>query len=110
MTPDAGVVVVRLSGELEIGRKEAIRSALQVRGTEAAILVDFSDVTYADSTALAELFRFRADAQRHRIPVAILIGSRQFARIIQYAGLVEAFRVFQDRSEALAYLIEARAS
>jgi anti-anti-sigma factor len=103
-----GIAVLQLSGELEIGRKQEIRDNLQLRGGEESVLVDCSNVTYADSTALAELLRFRGEAERRNVPVAILIRSRQFARIVQYAGLGETFEIFEDRGEALSYLAGGR--
>jgi anti-anti-sigma factor len=98
------IEVIRLSGELEIGRRDEIAAALVVNGSEAGVLLDFSEVTYADSTSLAELLRFRDLAAQHSVPVAIVIGSKQFARLIQYAGLSHAFRIFDNRAEALTDL------
>jgi anti-anti-sigma factor len=98
------VAVIRLSGELEISRKNEVARALQLTGTEGGIIVDFFDVTYADSTALAELLRFRGEAAARNIPVAIVIGSRQFSRLIQYAGLSDAFALFDDSGAAAAFL------
>jgi anti-anti-sigma factor len=95
------IAVIRLTGELEIGRRDEIASALVLGGTESGVLLDFSDVSYADSTSLAELLRFRDEASKASVPVAIVIGSRQFARLIQYAGLGDAFRIFENRAEAL---------
>jgi anti-anti-sigma factor len=100
----SAIAVVRLTGELEISRKDEIARALRLTGTEGGILVDFADVTYADSTTLAELLRFRRDADERGVPVAIVIGSRQFARLIQYAGLGDAFAVFDNRADALTSL------
>jgi anti-anti-sigma factor len=101
------IAVIRLTGELEIGRRDEIAAALIVAGSESGILLDFSDVNYADSTSLAELLRFRDEAARANVPVAIVIGSRQFARLIQYAGLSHAFRIFENRAEALMDLSRA---
>jgi anti-anti-sigma factor len=101
------IAVIRLTGELEIGRKDEIAAALVVTGSESAVLLDFSGVNYADSTSLAELLRFRDDATRKNIPVAIVIGSPQFARLIQYAGLGHAFRIFDNRAAALMDLSQA---
>jgi anti-anti-sigma factor len=100
----SAIAVIRLTGELEISRREEIATALRLTGTESGVLVDFFDVTYADSTTLAELLRFRREADQRGVPVAIIIGSRQFARLIQYAGLGEAFPVFDNRAAALTYL------
>lgn len=98
------IAVIRLTGELEIGRKAEIAAALALDGNESAVLLDFSEVSYADSTTLAEMLRFRDDAAKAGLPVAIVIGSRQFARLIQYAGLAQAFRIFGSRGEALTEL------
>lgn len=105
MSEESWLTIVRLGGELEIGRRDEIRDALQIRsGSEAAVLVDCSGATYADSTTLAELLRFRLEAESRRVPIAVLIGTPQFERIIQYAGLKEAFSIFKDRASALSYL------
>jgi anti-anti-sigma factor len=104
MSDFPSITVIHLTGELELSRRAEIRDALRLSGVESAVLVDFSEVTYADSTALSELLRFYSDSQKSKIPVAVLIKSKQFARVIEYAGLAEAFRIFEDRSEALVYL------
>jgi anti-anti-sigma factor len=98
------IAVIRLTGELEIGRRDEIAQALVVTGNESGVLLDFSDVSYADSTSLAELLRFRDEAAKYNVPVAIVTGSKQFARLIQYAGLSHAFRIFDNRAEALTDL------
>lgn len=97
---------VRLTGELEIGRKREIRDALTVPSNARAVLVDLSEVTYADSTALTELLRFCVTAQRDCVPIAVVIRTRQFARLVKYAGLAGAFQIFEDGNDALAYLNE----
>lgn len=101
------IAVIRLTGELEIGRKAEIAGALALGGHESGVLLDFSEVTYADSTTLAEMLRFRDEAAGAGIPVVIVIGSKQFARLIQYAGLAQAFRIFENRGEALTELARA---
>ncbi len=105
----SAIAVIRLTGELEISRKDEIARALRIAGSEGGILVDFFDVTYADSTTLAELLRFRREAEEKHVPVAIIIGSRQFARLIQYAGLSDAFPVFDNRAAALTFLSQSPA-
>ncbi len=104
VTSGSSLAVLHLAGELDVGRRDEIARTLVVNGSESGILVDFTEVTYADSTTLTQLLRFRADAEHHKVPIAIVIGSRQFARLIQYAGLGEAFAIFDTRAAALAYL------
>jgi anti-anti-sigma regulatory factor len=48
------IKTIRLSGELEISRKQEIRDALRRSSEDRAILVDLSDVTYAAFTYLTE--------------------------------------------------------
>ena len=102
----SSIHVITLSGELEIGRKNEIREALRFSAAPAPApaLVDCSGVTYADSTALAQLMRFHREADTAGVKVALLIGSRQFARLLQYAGLGDVFHVFESRAAALSYL------
>ncbi len=101
-----GIQRIRLSGELEISRKREIRDAFGIVPGAKAALVDLAEVTYADSTALTELLRFCVTAQRDGIPIAVVIRTKQFARLVQYAGLANAFRIFEEPGEALAYLNE----
>jgi anti-anti-sigma factor len=101
-----GIQIVRLGGELEIGRKRELRDAFELSPDARAVLVDLSEVTYADSTALTELLRFCVMAQRAGRPIAIVIRTRQFSRLVQYAGLAGAFKVFETYDDALTFLQE----
>jgi anti-anti-sigma factor len=98
------VKVIRLGGELEIGRKSEIRNALAESDDAAAVVLDLGEVTYADSIALTELLRFCVMAQRDERPVAMVIRTPQFARLVQYAGLASAFKIFDEIGDALEYL------
>jgi anti-anti-sigma factor len=100
------IKVIRLSGELEIGRKNEIRQALAASHDGEPALLDLSEVTYADSIALTELLRFCADAERARRRVALVIRRPQFARLVQYAGLASAFKIFSDSEQARLYLLD----
>lgn len=106
MNDGIAIETVQLDGELEVGRKEEIRDAFALRDGARGVLVDLSGVTYADSTALTELLRFCMTAQRENVAIAVVIRTRQFARLVQYAGLASAFRIFDEPKEALAYLNE----
>ncbi|MBV9718116.1 MAG: anti-sigma factor antagonist [Candidatus Eremiobacteraeota bacterium] len=104
MTDTEAIKIVQFKGELEIGRKGEIHDALAAVHDARAILVDLAEVSYADSIALTELLRFCVKAQREERPVALLIQTPQFARLIQYAGLASSFKVFAQNAEALEYL------
>ena len=106
MNGRTGIVVIPLAGELELGRRDEIHNALHIGGSEGGILLDFSGVTYADSTSLAELLRLHKQAREHKVPVALVVVHPQFERLLRYAGLQTAFRVFRERGEALSYLAQ----
>jgi anti-anti-sigma factor len=93
-------------GELDLSRKREIRDAFVLSKGARGVLLDLSEVVYADSTALTELLRFCAMAQGANIPLAIVIAAPQFLRIVQYAGLATAFKIFSERDDALRYLSE----
>lgn len=101
---DGESTVVCLNGELDVSRKAELRSALQDALQARSVLLDLAGVTYADSTALVELLHFCSDLKESDVPVALLIAAPQFARLIKYAGLDQAFAVFDQREAALAYL------
>ena len=107
MSSGNSITTIGLSGELEISRKQEIRDALRRSSEDKAILIDLADVTYADSIALTELLRFCVSAQREAIPVALLVQTPQFARVVEYAGLAGEFKTFNDRDAAFTYLTEA---
>ncbi len=104
MNQQSAIQIVTLEGELDIARRAEIRNALVADAPGPAILVDLSNVSYADSTTIAEMLRFRRDAEKHGRKIALLINDPQFARVIQYAGLADAFAVFEERGAALTYL------
>jgi anti-anti-sigma factor len=98
--------VIRFGGELEIGRKDEIRRGLAASQDGRPVLLDLAEVTYADSIALTELLRFCVSAQHENRPVALVIATPQFARLVQYAGLAEAFKIFSDTRDASEYLTQ----
>ena len=93
-----------MNGELDMERRPEIRDSLRIAAAGAPILVDLSEVTYADSSVLSELLRFHGEAQQHGVRVALVIVSKQFARLVQYAGLAQAFSIFDSTEAAQAYL------
>ncbi|MGH7717099.1 MAG: STAS domain-containing protein [Vulcanimicrobiaceae bacterium] len=103
---DSSVAVISLSGELDIGRVDEVAAALAVPASKTPVLLDLSEVTYADSTVISALFHFSERASSAAVPIAVLMTKPQLIRLLEYAGLSEAFPVFRERSAALTYLLE----
>ena len=104
MDPQSSLDVVRLVGELDVSRLSELATALSRASGGGAVLIDLAAVSYLDSTVIAELLRFRSEADKNGRLVALLIGSQQVARVLEYAGVGQAFAVFDDRGRALTYL------
>ncbi|HTW83563.1 MAG TPA: STAS domain-containing protein [Candidatus Sulfotelmatobacter sp.] len=104
MSPQSSLTVLKLTGELDIAQREAVQAALQLDAGGGPVLIDLSEVSYADSTVISQLLRFRNEAEARGRKIALLIGSPQFRRLLQYAGLGDAFAVFDDRGRALTFL------
>lgn len=106
MSERPNIAVIALSGELDIARKAELRAALSVDAADG-VLLDMSNVDYADSTALTELLRFRLHAKEREVPVAVVVATPQLDRIVRYAGLYEVFDVFSNRDDARRHLEKA---
>ena len=104
MSAEGRISVIKLGGELDVGRRDEIEAALRLPPGARSVLLDFGGVTYADSSTLGVLVRLRNEAQAQRVKLAIVTGSRQFARLVEYAGLAELLAIFDDRAAALSYL------
>ena len=103
MSRDSSVDVIALSGELDVGRADEVVRTLTLSGS-APVLLDLSDVSYADSTVISALFAFSEQARSANVRIAVLMVKPQLIRLLEYAGLSEAFPVFRERSAALTYL------
>lgn len=105
MTGESSVTVVTLAGELDLARAEEVDRALEVPRSATAVLLDLSEVSYADSTVISALFHFHEKAEAAKTRIAVLMVKPQLIRLLEYAGLSEAFPVFRERSAALTYLL-----
>lgn len=97
--------VVSISGELDMAVAAAFERRLldSVAGAEPVIL-DLSEVTYMDSTAIGALISVRKKANMTRGRFALVCKPGDTRRMIEYTGLDAAFDVVETREEALARL------
>ncbi|HTD36360.1 MAG TPA: STAS domain-containing protein [Candidatus Limnocylindrales bacterium] len=83
--------IIALRGELDLSNVAALRASLGTISGPA--VVDLSDVTYLDSTALYEL-----DAFRRRVgSVALVVASPNVRRTLEIVGFQKFFRVVEGR-------------
>jgi anti-sigma B factor antagonist len=100
---DGPAVVVRLAGELDLYNAHEVRDVLLAESGKAPerLVVELSQVTFVDSTALGVLIEARAKLPNKR---AFLVASPQLEarRALEVSGLDRHFGVYETVDDALA--------
>ena len=102
---EPGVVLVRMSGEIDIASTdfaaEAIRAAI-VPPTRL-VLIDLSAVTFCSSAGLGNLVEARQLATQHGIDLALVGVGRPVDRPLSITGLGGQFRIYASTEDALRH-------
>jgi anti-sigma B factor antagonist len=101
--------VVAVSGELDMAAAPAFEQTLAELGAlDGPVILDLSDVTFMDSTAIGAMLtvRRRANLKRGRFAVVCKPDS-EIERMLMYTGLDAAFDIVQSRREAAVELAAA---
>ena len=102
---DEQTVLIVVEGELELTTAPRFKQVLVKAVDEGrrAIVVDFSRLTFIDSTALGVLVaaqrRMHEDAQ-----LAIVCTHAQVLSVFEITGMDEAFKILPDRAAALNHV------
>lgn len=101
-----GLGLVELSGEVDLYTAPRFKDDLValIDAGVAAIVVDLSQVTFIDSTALGVIIGAVKRLHEHDGRLAIVAGSRPVVRILDITGLNKVLTVFDTREAALAAL------
>ena len=103
---EPGVLLVRLSGEIDIATtdfaSESIRAA--VGPPARLVLIDVSAVTFCSSAGLGNLVEARNLAGEHNITLALVGVGRPVDRPLAVTGLGGQFQIFSTVQEALSSL------
>ncbi len=98
------VAVVTLAGEVDLYTAPEFREVL-LRGIDEGarhVVVDFSSVTFLDSTALGVLVGGGKRLRQHDGALLIVCGADGVRRILEIAGLAGVFAIHPTLDEALA--------
>jgi len=101
--------VVAISGELDMAAAPAFQQTLaDLVARSEPVILDLTDVTFMDSTAIGAMLtvRRRANLKRGRFAVVCKSGS-EIERMLLYTGLDAAFDIVQSRPAAAAELASA---
>jgi anti-sigma B factor antagonist len=91
------VVVVRLTGEVDIATGPELDQRLQAiaTGGHTDILIDLSEVEFMDSTGLGAIVRAQYSADDNGRRLTLRHGSRQVQRLFEITGLLDRMS-FED--------------
>lgn len=105
VTPTSTHTLVTLRGELDLSTSGALQGALAAFDRSSGlVVVDLSDVTFLDSSALRVLVQARlrmADDEGHA-DLRLVVTRDNLRRVLDVSGLVEVFAVFGSVAEATA--------
>jgi anti-sigma B factor antagonist len=105
--PDAETAVISVQGEVDLATAPRLKWPL-VDALDAGrrrLIVDLSDVSFMDSTALGVLIGVRRSlAPTARM--AIVCSDAEVLRIFEISGLDVAFQILPTRNQALSYVRE----
>lgn len=98
-----GVAVIDLAGQLD-GQADAALNAAYAQANRsdlAAVLLDFSDVTYINSTGIALVVGLLAQARKGAIAVLVCGLSEHYQHIFEITRLADFMTFFPDEEAAV---------
>ena len=98
---DAGVHVVRVSGEFDLSGCSRFRDASE-RDDARFVVVDLREVTFLDSSALSELIGLQRRTEERGSRLAILRPGGEADRIFKLTGIDGHLPLYDERVPVLA--------
>src|SRR5436190_7321698 len=99
---DSQLLTIRLSGEIDLQHSPELRQLLQrkARLKAPAILLDFNDVQYIDSSGLATLVEYYKNSRSYSGKLAVAGLTDRVRSIFELVRLGEVFGVYPTVVEA----------
>jgi anti-sigma B factor antagonist len=102
---EEGVALVAASGELDLASVDELRTALRTAATTTpsqSVVVDVSDVSFIDSTALAALLRSNDELSSNGVQMVMACPPGPVRRLLTMTSLDDRLILAPDRPGALA--------
>jgi anti-anti-sigma factor len=98
-----GIAALRLRGDIDlINARLVLEQAQDALGTHSHIVLDLSDATFVDSSAIHALLRVSAAADREGCITVLQLGSATTVeRAIEIAGIARVIPRVKSREEAI---------
>jgi len=101
---DEGVHLVAVSGELDLAGVPRLHAALDAPAARQspAVVLDVSNVTFIDSTALAALLRANDELTSDGVRMVMVCPPGPVRRLLDMTSLADRLTLATDRAGALA--------
>jgi anti-sigma B factor antagonist len=99
------VAVVTVHGAIDLLTGHHVVEAVEagIAGDGTGLLLDYTDVSFIDSTAVAMLWHTRNRMARGHRPFAVVCASPRVLRVLRLTSFTTAVRVFATRDDALRW-------
>jgi anti-sigma B factor antagonist len=104
-TPEIGVLVVRVSGELDLATAPDLDARVRREAAERCLLhliIDLSGLRFLGLQGIAVFERIRRRAVARHVRVSLVRLSASGARALDFAGVLSSFECCPDVATALA--------
>jgi anti-sigma B factor antagonist len=100
------LALVSVSGELDLYTAERLQARIDEAGAVGAdtVLVDLSEVSFVDSTALAVLVQETKRLEGRGHSLVLVTNDPRTRRVVEVTGLSRVLRTFATLQDALAQL------
>ena len=105
---ESGVAVIELHGEIDGGADAVLASAHARAKYAAAIVLNFAEVDYVNSTGLALIVRLLARARENRQDVRACGLSDHYREIFEITRLANFMTICDDEPSAVAAASDGR--
>lgn len=99
-----GVAIIDLHGEIAATAEETLNAAYAdaCKRSPATVLLNFSDVTYIDTTGIALIVGLLAQARKYRRRLRVSGLSGHYVEVFEITRLADFMSMFPDETSALA--------
>lgn len=104
--PEPGVVLVRMSGEIDMSSAPRLNELIQQRLTAAflrLLVLDLEDVSFVDSSGLELLLEAQHKAEHRGIALYLVPGNSAVRRLLTLTRLTERFACRNHVSDVISY-------
>lgn len=93
--------VIEASGEIDLASAPRLRGELLAAVACGTAVLDTADVAFCDGSGVRALMEAECSARDHGAAFRLAGPSEAIARVLEIAGLIDAFEIFPDVETAL---------